>query len=100
MTHPSRLNPVSKKPHRQERQRLYRVARREYMEEYPDCEVRFCSARSVDLHHKKGRLGALLYDKRFFMATCREHHDWMKSRFEWAKANSYILDRLAKGDGV
>lgn len=64
------------------REKLYKKAKREYMAAHPRCEA--CPvitfdppAPSTDLHHKRGRAGTLLYDKRFFMAGCRTCHDWI-----------------------
>lgn len=55
-------------PKRARENREYAKVRARYMEEHPICEA--CHDRpSTELHHKRGRIGALLADVRFFMAV-------------------------------
>lgn len=30
-----------------------------------------------DIHHRKGKVGLLLFDARYFLAVCRECHNWI-----------------------
>lgn len=39
-----------------------------------------------DVHHTRGRLGPLLIDVRFFVAACRECHNWIGDHPEGARA--------------
>src|SRR6185312_7518374 len=55
-------------------EKLYLKKKKGYLTEHIRCEVKGCNQISTDLHHRKGRVGKLLYDERFFMAVCREHH--------------------------
>jgi len=50
---------------------------------------------TTDLHHKKGRIGALLLDKRYWIALSREGHKQVEENPEWAKENGYSLNRLS-----
>ncbi len=63
---------VSKK--RSAQNRFYRVVRAGYMEKHPTCQHPGCMAPATDIHHRKGRIGDLLVDTRWFMSVCRPHH--------------------------
>lgn len=75
------------------RERKYARAKRAYLKAWPWCEA--CALTAVganpprpatDLHHKRGRAGALLSDRRFFMSACRPCHDWIHANGELARA--------------
>ena len=74
----------------------YKVVRDEYMADHPVCEVKDCMHPSEDLHHKAGRTGSLLTDKRFFLATCRYCHGEIELKPEWAKKMGYSVTRTDK----
>jgi len=75
----------------------YRKARKEYLEEHPVCEV--CDhQRATEIHHKKGKLGVLLWDKRFFLATDFECHRRLENNRAAARAKGYLLDRVAESN--
>jgi hypothetical protein len=50
---------------------------------------------TTDIHHKKGRVGSLLLDTRFWIALSREGHKFVEENPIWAKENGYSLDRLS-----
>ena len=50
---------------------------------------------TTDVHHKKGRLGDLYLDKRYWVALSREGHKYVEEHPEWAKENGYSLSRLS-----
>lgn len=75
-------------------ERLYDKKKKEYLTEHIRCEVKGCNRVSEQLHHRKGRIGKLLYDERFFMAVCREHHTEIEVNPDAAKKNGYSLSRL------
>jgi hypothetical protein len=53
---------------------IYRRRKQGFMAKHPRCQC--CKrALSEDLHHKRGRIGRLLTDERFWMAVCRPCHD-------------------------
>ena len=41
------------------------------------CAFPGCNKRHVDCHHKRGKLGPLLRDQRFWLPLCRLHHAWI-----------------------
>lgn len=49
---------------------------------------------TTDVHHKKGRVGSLFLDERFWVALSREGHKFVEENPEWAKENGYSLNRL------
>jgi hypothetical protein len=73
-THRNPIRKVSEK--RKELNKQYGKVRDAFMEEHPACQFPGCKDASVDLHHKRGRLGKLLIDPDHMMALCRHHHDW------------------------
>ena len=72
----------------------YRIARLEYLDEYRVCEVKWCMHASNQIHHKKGRIGSLLTDKRHFLAVCEYCHGEIENKPVWARKNGYSLSRL------
>ena len=51
---------------------------------------------TTDIHHKKGRVGSLLLDTRFWVALSREGHRFVEENPIWAKENGYSLDRISE----
>lgn len=90
------IRPVSER--RKEALKKYRRARDKYFEENPVCEFPGCSSRKIDLHHKRGREGAFLTDKRYFSSLCRKHHDYIHNNPEEARKLGFIQSRLSKND--
>lgn len=72
----------------------YRILRDKYLEENPICQYPGCTSREVTLHHKKGRQGAYLTDKRFFSALCWPHHQYVETHPEEARKLGLSYSRL------
>lgn len=70
----------------------YLKVRLEFLNENQTCKC--CGASATDVHHSKGRLGASLTDKAFFVALCRRCHDKVENNPIWAKEQGYSLNRL------
>lgn len=76
--------------------KIYEVLSKGYLLDHPICEC--CGRRwSVDIHHKKGR-GIFLNVVEFFLAVCRECHDYIEEHPKWARAKGYSLSRLSNDD--
>lgn len=88
------IAPISK--NRSQGLAKYRKARDKYMTNHPKCEVFGCNKLANDLHHKRGRIGSLLWDPKFFMAVCRSHHNEIEENPEWAYKNNYSVKRTVK----
>lgn len=83
----------SKKRAKQERE--YAKLRKEYLDEHVICEVKGCLQISEEIHHKKGRIGELLTDVKYFLAVCNPHHRYIESHPVEAKEHGYSLSRLS-----
>ena len=69
------------------RLRLYAVIRKKYLLEHPLCEacpiirpyagVAKNTAWASEIHHRRGRLGELLFATQFFTACCSVCHRWI-----------------------
>ena len=78
---------------RQADQRLYEIVRERYLNNNPICEV--CGTTHSDqIHHKKGKIGSLLYNERYFLAVCFPCHRHIEDNPEFAKREGYSLNRL------
>lgn len=78
---------------------IYKAEKSKYMKEHPICEAGvICNKQnpSQDIHHKKGRIGSLLSDKKYFLAVCREDHEWIENNPKEAKKLGFSLNRLSK----
>ena len=77
-------------------ERLYAKKKKEYLTAHIRCEVKGCNRVSEDIHHKKGRVGKLLFNEKYFMAVCRDHHTEIELNPDWAIKNKYSIKRLNK----
>lgn len=65
-------------PRRARENRSYRLSRRVFLAEHPRCEFPSgCVQPATEVHHRKGRVGALLLDQSHWSALCRDHHAWV-----------------------
>lgn len=75
-------------------EKLYKKVKKEYLTAHLKCEVKGCNKVSKDLHHMRGRIGKLLYNEKYFLAVCRDHHTEIELNPVAAKENGYSLSRL------
>lgn len=67
------MRPVSKK--RAQQNRLYLKLRAEYLEAHPVCGSPWdCRNAATEIHHKRGRVGALLLDVSHWLGLCAPCH--------------------------
>ncbi len=76
--------------------KIYRINRDNYLKENPICEFPECNSTQVELHHKAGRIGSLLTDKRNFCSLCHYHHEWCELHPIEAKELNLSKSRLNK----
>lgn len=57
-----------------------------------------CGKDATQVHHKKGRIGKLLLDVRFFLPVTQDCHQYIEEHPEWAKEQGYSLSRLEDND--
>lgn len=87
----------SRSPQRVLDEAKYRAAKAAHFREHPGCQMPGCSrslrkGHLIDLHHKAGRNGPLLYHRPYFASLCRTHHDYVETHLRWARANAWIID--------
>ena len=75
--------------------KIYGENREVYLAEHPVCECG-CGRQAEQIHHKKGKIGKLLYDKKFFMAVADYCHKLIEAKPAWAKKMGYSVSRLKK----
>jgi len=84
------------KPKRQQQAELYEtVTKPQWLEEHPSCEIcgtMYC----VTVHHKKGRLGDLLNNTKFFMTICAKHHDSIHRNVKESYEKGWMLKRNSR----
>jgi len=86
----SNINPVA--PKRAKELAIYRPLRDKYMEENPICEC--CKEKpSSELHHRKGRMGELVYYVLFFMACCTWCHKKIHAESAWSYLKGYLISK-------
>ena len=76
----------------------YGKLRNAFLDANPICAVHGGMCRSTEVHHQKGRVGALLTDIRYFLPVCRAAHHEIEMYPEWAKKMGYSLSRLSTED--
>lgn len=92
--------PIAKRSKKEAlRQAKYVIAKAEHLKEYPTCQFPGCNeSRYVSVHHSKGRIGDLLWDKRYFKTLCvfpgPDHHTRVENNPEEAKELGLSVSRL------
>jgi len=87
---------ISKK--RQVDQLQYSVLRTEFLSKKENQICPITNQKTTDIHHKKGRVGSLFLDTRYWLAVSREGHKMIEENPEWAKENGYSLSRLSNDE--
>lgn len=87
-----------------ERLKEYKRVRIEFLLEKDHCEVATDGCRVpypvvnptevLQVHHKAGRVGTLLLEKKYFLAVCSICHRKVEDFPKWAKDNGYSIPRL------
>jgi len=88
------ISPISEKMY--ENLAKYRRLRDKYFIEKPICEFPGCKSKKITLHHKRGRIGAFLTDKRYFCSLCPKHHTFVNENPDEALKLGLVESRLAK----
>lgn len=69
--------------------RIYAHDRKAFLAEKPVCEI--ChQGRSIDVHHRCGRYGRSLLNRKHWMAVCRICHDFIHSNPKRARELGYL----------
>ncbi len=84
-----RIMPRSEK--RSKEERAYLTLREVFLKD-KICPI--TGQQATEIHHKKGRIGKLLCDIKYWLAVSREGHIKIENNPEWAKEQGYSLSRL------
>lgn len=74
----------------------YQVLRTEFLGKKENEICPITNKKTTEIHHKKGRVGSLFLDVRYWLAVSREGHRMIEENPEWAKKEGYSLSRLSK----
>ena len=95
-----RIPSISKGKTRQEKNKRYEKAKREWRKERKEIDGFRCGVSIGDVacstradrnpHHIRGRSGKLLYDKTNFLPACRKHHRHIHDNPAWAREHGYL----------
>jgi hypothetical protein len=85
-------------PKRAAQNRLYAKLRREFLASRPRCEhPNNCQSAATEVHHRKGRVGALLLDETHWSALCHDCHVHVTEHPREAIALGISESRLSYG---
>jgi len=92
-------NPVkiAKKSEKQKvKDESYKLINKAYLIKNPICAAKLpgCLGKSSQVHHKKGRIGDLLIDTKYFLAVCMHCHQVIENNPELAKKLNLSESRL------
>jgi hypothetical protein len=80
--------------------KTYNVLRKEFLTDNPVCQcviagkrLECCQYEATDIHHKKGKLGEMLNDARYWMALCRLCHCHIEKERTWAMEHGFLISR-------
>lgn len=85
-----RINPKSKK--RIKDDKVYRTLRDVFLKD-KICPI--TGQVATEVHHKKGRVGDLFLDIRYWLAVSRAGHIKIEADPEWAIKNGYSIKRIS-----
>ncbi len=77
----------------------YTNKKKKFLEENPRCSV-FPRLKATTIHHKKGRLGSLFLDERYWLGVSMKGHRLIEDNPGWSYKMGYSLLRLDKTDDV
>ncbi len=73
----------------------YEIVREKFLKDNPKCQA--CNFQAADqVHHKKGRTGALLNDPAYFLAVCGNCHGFIENNPETALKMGWSVKRTWK----
>lgn len=81
----------STSPTRKAQLRDYAVKRVAFLERHPWCAV-LPRRRANQVHHMRGRHGALLLDERYWLAVSQAGHNWITAHPKQARARGFLCE--------
>ncbi len=86
-----RVKPISDK--RRSQMRDYARIRKEFLGTRKICEVKGCDKTAREVHHMRGRAGALYLNTQHWLAVCSDCHHWITDNPGEAREEGLICDR-------
>ena len=87
-------SPKKEADSRKEVNKEYKKLAKTFITLHPKCQVQGCKSVSECVHHKRGRVGELLLDTKYFMAVCLPCHQKIELNPSWSKKMGYSESRL------
>ncbi len=77
---------------------IYKPAAKLFREENPICQIQGpdCTKKTDCVHHTKGRVGDLLLEEKYWMASCTTCNLLVESADGWARVNGFKLSKFKK----
>ena len=72
----------------------YIVLRIEFLEKKENSICPVTGEKTTEIHHKKGRVGSLFLNTKFWLGVSRKGHLKIENNPEWAKENGFSENRL------
>lgn len=98
---PKKKNKFYRIPHTSKKRAVEKInyleLRNSYLRLHKFCECG-CGRYATEVHHKKGKIGKLLTDVRFFLAVCRVCHRKIGDDPKWAIKMGFSVSRHKKTD--
>lgn len=80
--------------------RLYVPEMLAFLADHPRCQFPGCPAASTVLHHKRGRDGLRLRDRRYWAASCDPHNEFAETHTGEALAVGWLIRINSREDGA
>jgi hypothetical protein len=93
----SRINPVSKK--KLAIRKEYASMAAAFILKYSKCVV-YPNRNATDVHHTRGRLGAMLVDKKWWLPVSRAGHIWIHANPREATEKGLLFSRFGLVDDI
>jgi hypothetical protein len=89
------LKPIKKVSDKRKIENLkYSVLRIEFLGKKENRICPITGKETTEIHHKRGRIGILFLETKFWLAVSREGHVKIENNPEWAKEHGYSFNRL------
>ena len=72
----------------------YQVLRTEFLGKKENQVCPVTGEKTTEIHHKKGRVGSLFLNTKFWLGVSRKGHLKIENNPEWAKENGFSENRL------
>jgi len=87
----------NRSPKRAKQEGEYSKEAKAFKEEHPFCQAclpGICTGKTHDVHHKAGRVADLLLDQEYWLAVCRQCHEWIETHPIEARDLGYSVSKI------